>query len=1192
MRTMKILTIRFKNINALKGEWELHFNRPPLREAGLFAITGPNGSGKTTIFDAISLGLYGETTRLKNLPEQIMSKQTSDCYSEVTFSVNSHVFRSTWSLRLSDGKPNAPEMTLVELTDTEQSLEDTIVAVRTRITELTGLDFKRFSRSVMLPQGEFAALLKALDCERVEILEKIVGKGIYSESIKAVFEKTEKEDKKLEALKEEIQDFPPMNNTSVIERLKEAVDQLEDDFQEAEALFFKLSESEKQLKRHNQLQKKNHENQIALAEAQNRKEQIKADLERLNKGMDASGFEADLERLGSRKTEASKNLDALKEFEKEIKDLEDRLRVLTESEEIHANGLEQAQKTWSQRQGLIDKTIEIDSRIEAANNTLGRLLERKASVQEEYHKIQQDLLATEQKITENQVIQKTTETWLKEHAGYEEPVKRIPMIGDSLERLRSIRHSVSEHAAQHKSAVKAQKKASALLMKTTRKMEKLREKADKIKARKDEQEKMAAVLMGDVSPEKSEDMYTEQKNRLVNYQSMLKISKAYAKQDSGNEEVLEKALTQAEQELEVLRKIFESENNTLSAIKNTAKFASCRNQLKEKEPCPLCGSPDHPYVTTGPPFGKDPAEALQNQENTLKKIKDQMKALSDRMAGLKNQYEPLVEMRKKWDLLCQATGAECTIGDRRSVQKFIRSLKKDMRTQAAKIKKARKHFKKAEKFDRAMQKKSDILVERQSLSDKLQNDLNIYRDSLFSLEQEAQNAKQKEAGLIRELEQDLEIFKEKIPGPGAENELKQRLETRRGDLLDHQKAENELKKEAILLKNKTEALSEELDRLKTETDNLEGRIKTEQEELLALQNKREMSFGTGDPVQEKRKTEVELLERKEEIEAILQHERELRDALSEKQRLKQTTEKKYQDIQKECEDLEQSLSSQVIASGFTDLEEVQSSLLSLEEQQAIKDRQETIDRELAECTASLNAVREELKEYAEKETVVESPEDLTLQVRDARKRKDELEEALSAGLDRLSYQKALEIKYEQKIQEMEEQEKICSRMHEEKEFFESAGEGDIKKRAQELMLERLLEHTNPRLEELSGRYYLRCHEKQGLTLEIEDLFHQRARRPINTLSGGESFVVSLAMALGLSDIASNGRKIESLFIDEGFGYLDDETLYNVLSTLKNLKTNGKMVGIISHVKRLEDEISTKIRINKISAGVSGLEVVA
>ena len=1188
---MKILTVRFKNINTLKGEWDLYFNRPPLREAGLFAITGPNGSGKTTIFDAISLGLYGETTRLKNLPEQIMSKQTSDCYSEVTFSVNSHVFRSTWSLCLTDDKPNAPEMRLVELTDTDQTLEDNIVAVRTRITDLTGLDFKRFSRSVMLPQGEFAALLNALDFERMEILEKIVGKGIYSESKKAAFEKAEIENKKLEALKEEIQDVPPLH-TSVIESLQEAVHQLEDDFREAEDSFFKLSEREKQLNRHNQLQKKYHENQIALVEAQNRKEQIKADLERLKKAMDAAGFETDLERLGSCKTEATKDFDALKEFEKEIKDLEDRLRVLTESEEIHVNGLGQAQKTWSERQGLIEKTIEIDSQIEVASNSLGKLLERKASVQEEQNKIQQDLLATEQKITENEGLQKNTEHWLKEHAGHEELFKRIPRIGDALERLQSTRRSMSEHSAQHKSTVKTQKKASALLMKTARNIEKLQNKAEKIEARKAEQEKMAAALMGGVSPEKSKNMYAEQKARLVNYQSMLKIAKAYAKQDSGNEEVLEKALKQAEQELESFQKIFESENNILFAIKNTARFVSCRNQLKAKEPCPLCGSLDHPYVTTGLPFGKDPAEALRDQENTLKKIKDQMKALSDRITGLKNQHEPLVEMRKKWNLLCQATGVECTIGDRHSVKKSIRTLKKDMRTQGAQIKKIRKYFKKTERFDQAMYKKSDILVEKQRLSDKLQNDLTIYQDSLFSLEQEAANAKQKEAGLIQELEQDLEIFKEKIPGPGAENELKQRLETRKSDFLNHQKAENELKEQAILLKNKTQALTQELNRLKMETENLEGQIKTEQEALLALQNKREMSFGTGDPVQEKRETETGLLEKKEEIEAIRQHIREVRDTLSEKRQLKQTSEKKYRDIQKECEDLEQNLSTQVVASGFTTLEEVQSSILSAEEQQTIKDKQETIDREIAECTANLTAIREKFDEEGEKETAVESAEDLSLEVQDARKRKDELEEALSAGLDRLNYQKSLEKKYEQKLQGIEEQQTVCDRMCEEKEFFESAGEADIKKRVQELMLERLLEHTNPRLEELSGRYYLRCREKHGLALEIEDLFHQRARRPINTLSGGESFLVSLAMALGLSDIASNGRKIESLFIDEGFGYLDDETLYNVVSTLKNLKTNGKMVGVISHVKRLEDEISTKIRINKISAGVSGLEVVA
>ena len=84
---MKILNLRFKNINSLKGEWEIAFDRYPLADAAVFAITGPNGSGKTSILDSISLALYGETFRLKQPAEQIITRDAADCYSEVTFSL-------------------------------------------------------------------------------------------------------------------------------------------------------------------------------------------------------------------------------------------------------------------------------------------------------------------------------------------------------------------------------------------------------------------------------------------------------------------------------------------------------------------------------------------------------------------------------------------------------------------------------------------------------------------------------------------------------------------------------------------------------------------------------------------------------------------------------------------------------------------------------------------------------------------------------------------------------------------------------------------------------------------------------------------------------------------------------------------------------------------------------------------------
>ena len=1188
---MKILSLRFKNISALKGEWAIHFDRSPLKESSLFAITGPNGSGKTTIFDAISLGLYGETARLKHSPEQIMNKQAPDCYSEVTFSVNGNVYCSTWSLGSAKGKTPPPEMKLFEINGEKQVIGDKISMVRNRIEELTGLDFKRFSRSVMLAQGEFDAFLNALDNERAEILEKIIGKDIYAESSKAVFDKFETEFNKLEALKEEIQNFPLMH-TSGIKHLQETIEQLEEEYQKAENLFFNLCQRERQLKHHGQLQKEYKENQTALAEAQNRKAQIQSDLGRLKKAMVAASFEDDIKRLDSLKASVSIDSDTLKEFERKIADLTDQLKVMTEKEEAQIFEMDQAQKSWSERRGLIEETLEIDERIKAASDSVRKLSEQRAFIEKEHKKALQDQLATRKEMAENEARQKNTEKWLEEHAEYEKLVKQIPIIRDTLNQLRSIRHSMSKHPGQQKSVSKAEKKASALMSKTSRKIEKLRNKAAKIKARKDEQNKKLTSLLRNDSLKALEKMSAEQKDRLVKYHSMLKISKAYAKQERGNGKALENELKQAEQEHADLQKMFEQENNILSVIQNIAKFEPCRKQLKEEESCPLCGSMDHPYVTTGLPFGKEPAQALCAQEDKLKKIQHQIKNLLDKIARLKNKHEPLVEMRKKWNLLCQATNSEWVIGDRHLAKKSIRILKKDIRKQNARIKKIQKDFKKAGKIDQAMQKKSEKLTEKQAVSDILQYDLNNHRKALSSLQQENQNIKQREAELLQNLQQLLETFKEKLPDPGSEDKLNRRLESRRGDYLSHLRVKDELKGQAISLKNKNQVLPQKLDQLKKEAERLEEQIKTDQEALQGLQEKRATTFGTQDPLQEKRETEKMIHARKEEAEAIRQQLQKIHSALSEKQQLKEITEVKFQNDKKECENLEQHLSARVIDSGFSTIEEVQNSFLNLEEQQIIKDKQEAIDRELSRCIANLDAIRKKFDEEDTKEPAIESTEALSLQIQDVGKQKDELSKTLAAAENRLKHQKAMEKDYERKIKEMEEQEKICDRIDKEKAFFESAGETDIKKKVQELMLERLLEHSNRQLEELSGRFYLKRPEKHGLALEIEDVVHQRARRPIKTLSGGENFLVSLAMALGLSDMAGNGRKIESLFIDEGFGYLDDETLYKVISTLKNLKTTGKMVGVISHVKRLEDEIPTKIRINKISEGASRLEVVA
>lgn len=1188
---MKILNVQFKNINTLKGEWEVHFDRPPLREAGLFAITGPNGSGKTTIFDAISLGLYGETIRLTNTPEQIMSKQTSDCYSKVTFTVNGNVFRSIWSLTSSKGKPLMPEMRLVDLNGNERVLADNIVAVRSRIKDLIGFDFRRFSRSIVLAQGEFASLLNALDYERIEILEKIVGPDSYSKVPTEAINRAETETNKLVALKEEIQDFPLMH-PSKVKALQETVRQLEQDFEKTIKSLSTLTEKEQQLKLFNQLQQQYDEHQVSLTEALVCKEQMQSDILRLKKAMDAAAFQEDLERLHLQKEKAADAWESLNALDQEVADLNARLHTLMGKDEALAFDLDQAQNAWSERGVLIATTLKMDQEIETANDSLQKWLQRRAAIENKQKAKLQQQAAVQQQIVENKAGRNTTEQWLQQHAAYNNLTNDIAAIKETLIQLQTIRQRLPAHAAQQKTALKAQKKSSARLSKTTRKLEKLEKKAKKLKTRETEQRKALKQLLGDTSPEAFDKELAAQKDRLSNFKSLLKITKIYARQQKGGDNALEPAIKTAKQQHGDLSKQFEQEKTTLAKLKTIAKFESCRKQLEEKARCPLCGSPEHPYVKLEPPFAKEPAEVIREKEQAQESIKHQMETLAEKIVGLKGRHDRFVETRNQWNRLSQATQTQWAFGDRKAVIAAIRALKKDMRAHKRRIKKIQKQIQRAEKTDRAFQKQTTRHSEKCTEIDTLQNELNRHEKALAALQRETQADSQKEAEQVQNLHGHLEGCKETVPAPGTEEALIRRLEDKAINYRNHVKNLRELNTRASLLNNDAEGLPLEFDRSTKEAKDLDEHIRIDRQALDALRIKREKTFGTGDALLEKQDTTKTIQTKQTELEAVHQQTRQVRQSLAEQQGLKQKTETMWKDHQKESEAFEKRLADRAVSAGFSSLEKIQDSLLPPEQRQAIARQQETVEGTIAQCTAKLASLRAELDTHDFRKPARDFSEDVSLQVQNANKQKDQLAHELSAALDHLDHHDALEKDYQHKLQELEQQKNLCDRLNAKKLFFETAGQAEIKMQVHELLLERLLERSNRYLEDLSGRYYLRRREMSGLELEIEDVLQHRARRPANTLSGGESFVVSLSMALGLADMGGNGRKIESLFVDEGFGCLDDETLYKVLSTLKAMKANGKTVGVISHVKQLEDEIPTKIRITKLSEGVSRLDVVA
>lgn len=149
----------------------------------------------------------------------------------------------------------------------------------------------------------------------------------------------------------------------------------------------------------------------------------------------------------------------------------------------------------------------------------------------------------------------------------------------------------------------------------------------------------------------------------------------------------------------------------------------------------------------------------------------------------------------------------------------------------------------------------------------------------------------------------------------------------------------------------------------------------------------------------------------------------------------------------------------------------------------------------------------------------------------------------------------------------------------------------FRKYAQSISLDILTRHANRHLTRLSGRYRICRDTKENLNLQVEDLDQAGACRPMASLSGGESFLVSLALALGLSDLAGRTVRIDSLFVDEGFGTLDPETLEIAIAALETLRQDHKTIGVISHVGLLKERINTQIIVEKLTGGVSQIRVV-
>lgn len=283
---MKILRLTFLNINSLAGEWKIDFTDSAFNE-GLFLICGPTGSGKSSVLDAIMLALYGRTVRqdISQSSNEVMTRNTGECFSEVEFTSRGKTYRARWEQRRAYNKPNGnlqgEKHSIFDVSENKDISENRRGETGKKVAEAVGLTFDQFIRTVLLAQGQFDLFLKANDNERSDILEQATGTAQFSRIGSAIFANFQKARDAGENAKTRLANIETMTEESLA-KAKESLAEKKIAEEKTEKIF-KASQAELAwLNRFEELQKSRKHIELQLEQAERDERELQPLLAKLS----------------------------------------------------------------------------------------------------------------------------------------------------------------------------------------------------------------------------------------------------------------------------------------------------------------------------------------------------------------------------------------------------------------------------------------------------------------------------------------------------------------------------------------------------------------------------------------------------------------------------------------------------------------------------------------------------------------------------------------------------------------------------------------------------------------------------------------------------------------------------------------------------------------------------------------------
>lgn len=288
----------------------------------------------------------------------------------------------------------------------------------------------------------------------------------------------------------------------------------------------------------------------------------------------------------------------------------------------------------------------------------------------------------------------------------------------------------------------------------------------------------------------------------------------------------------------------------------------------------------------------------------------------------------------------------------------------------------------------------------------------------------------------------------------------------------------------------------------------------------------------------------------------------------------------------ELRKLEIEFSTALAPAGFSDEVQFLEARLTAEQRDELSTKAKKLDDNQTDLKARQKDRETRLATEIAKMVTNKSLEEMEPQFKKYEDSLKDLRNIIAGLKHKLSENTAAKERIKAKQTAIEAQKKECHRWENLHELIGSADGKKYRNFAQGLTFEMMIGHANRQLQKMTDRYLLVRDDAQPLELNVVDNYQAGEIRSTKNLSGGESFIVSLSLALGLSHMASKNVRVDSLFLDEGFGTLDEEALDTALETLAGLQQDGKLIGVISHVPALKERISTQIQVTPQTGGRS------